>query len=186
MNKPRQLHLASLDVERGAVISDCGRYRYWLGRRWGPGRRVTFCMLNPSTADARVDDHTIRKCIGFARRWGFEAIGVVNLFAWRATHPADLMAEHWAGTNIVGPDNDSHLRTTLSCSQQVVAAWGRHRAVRIGSRVATVRAMLDEPMCLGLSRLGDPLHPLTLSYATPLVPFAEALPENDRPATSRE
>lgn len=171
MTAPRQLHLASLDVERSAAISDCGRYRYWLGRRWGPGPRVTWVMLNPSTADDRVDDHTIRKCIGFARRWGFEAIGVVNLFGWRATRPADLMAAHWAGTNIVGPENDGHIRAALTRSQQVVAAWGGHRAVKIGSRMPTVRAMLTDPMCLGLSRWGDPLHPLTLGYATPLMGF---------------
>ena len=79
-----------LPLERNAVISACGRYRYLLTRRVGPGTRaVTFIMLNPSTADATRDDPTIRRCIGFARSWGIGGVDVVNLFAFRATEPRD-------------------------------------------------------------------------------------------------
>lgn len=42
-------------AERDAIISRCTRFRYWLLRRWGPGHRLLFVMLNPSTADADVD-----------------------------------------------------------------------------------------------------------------------------------
>jgi hypothetical protein len=78
--------------DRGATLSDCGRYRYRLWRRWADGPTVLFVMLNPSTADADVDDPTIRRCIGFARSWGAGALEVVNLYAWRATQPAELKA----------------------------------------------------------------------------------------------
>jgi hypothetical protein len=74
-----------------AVISPCGRYRYRLERRFDHGPKVTtFIMLNPSTADAEHDDQTIRRCLGFARAWRCSKLVVVNLFAWRATAPAEL------------------------------------------------------------------------------------------------
>ncbi len=92
-----------------AVLSECARYRYRLDRAWerddhGLGT-VTWVMLNPSTADADVDDPTIRRCIGFSKAWGYNALTVVNLFAWRATSPRDLCAVE----DPVGPDNEAHL-----------------------------------------------------------------------------
>ncbi|TMF61888.1 MAG: DUF1643 domain-containing protein, partial [Chloroflexi bacterium] len=69
---------------RGATFSADRRYRYRLWRRWDGARPVVaFVMLNPSTADARRDDPTIRRCIGFAKSWGFGGVEVVNLFAYR-------------------------------------------------------------------------------------------------------
>ena len=83
-----------------AVISGCGTYRYLLTRRAGPGERAAaFILLNPSTADAATDDPTIRRCLGFARRWGCGRFFVLNLFAFRATYPAEL---RWADDPI-GP-----------------------------------------------------------------------------------
>jgi len=77
-------------VVRSAVLSDCGTYRYSLTRRWSPGPLLGWVMLNPSRADALVDDPTIRRCVGFARRWGFAGIVVRNLYALRATDPREL------------------------------------------------------------------------------------------------
>lgn len=80
---------ATLEIKKDATISDCGKYRYRLSRIWEPGRPVaTFVMLNPSTADATNDDATIRKCMGFARRWNLGGIHVGNLFAYRASWSA--------------------------------------------------------------------------------------------------
>ena len=81
-----------------AVISQDERHRYSLTRRWGDGPRVCcWIMLNPSTADATTDDPTIRRCIGFTHAWGYDALTVVNLYAWRATDPADLRNAARAG-----------------------------------------------------------------------------------------
>jgi hypothetical protein len=82
-------------VRRSAEISECGRYRWWLRRAWtagGDGRVVCFVMLNPSTANAQQDDPTLRKCMGYTQRWGFSVLSVRNLFAYRATDPAELLA----------------------------------------------------------------------------------------------
>ena len=146
-----------------ADFSPCGRYRYtlrraWTGRRAVPPRRerLLIIALNPSTADAERDDPTIRRCIGFAQAWGFRSLCVANLFAWRATRPADLKL----APDPVGPDNDAWLRHEARRAGLVVAAWGVH-GVHQG-RDAAVRAMLPMLYCLRRTRDGHPAHPLYL------------------------
>ena len=104
-----------------AVISECGRYRYSLLREWNAGRpRLCIVMLNPSTADANKDDPTIRRCIGFARRDGYGSIVVVNVAAFRATKPKDMLM----AADPVGPENDAALWFGAMQSEAVLVAWG--------------------------------------------------------------
>lgn len=109
----------------GATLSACGRYRYRLWRTL-PGslltarRRLLFVMLNPSTADAAQDDPTIRRCVGFAKSWGFDVLEVVNLFAWRATDPHALRTV----TDPIGPDNDQAIAQAAAAADLIIAAWG--------------------------------------------------------------
>lgn len=155
-----------------ALISDCGFYRYRLGRRWGDGEIVGFVMLNPSTADAEKDDPTIRRCIGFAKQWGFDGIEVVNLFAYRATFPSDLIK----AVDPIGPDNDQHIRAVASTCRTIVAAWGQlwHGFETRGRNVA---AILEDGFrklkCLGVTKDGFPKHPLYLRKDTLIVDFKE-------------
>src|SRR5262245_40859152 len=94
-----------------AVFSSCGTYRYVLRREIGPGdTTATFIMLNPSTADAARDHPTIRRCIGFARRWGCGQLVCLNLFAFRATDPARLKC----AADPVGPRNEDWFRRILA------------------------------------------------------------------------
>jgi hypothetical protein len=155
-----------------AVISDCGRYRYLLTRQVGTGARVAvFIMLNPSTADATNDDPTIRRCVGFARRWECGRLAVLNLFAVRATDPADMKRAR----DPVGPENkvwfDRILRTRRL--GRVVCAWGVHGAHREQDRA--VLGWLERygirPRVLGTTVEGHPRHPLYLPYAAKPVPF---------------
>ena len=73
-----------------ALFSGCGQYRYRLTRTWGPAAHVVFIGLNPSTADAALDDPTIRRCSAFARSWGFDGLIMLNAWAFRSTHPPAL------------------------------------------------------------------------------------------------
>ena len=163
--------------DRGAVLSADGAYRYRLWRIWDPDRHPTaFVMLNPSTADASIDDPTIRRCMGFARSWGAGGLVVVNLYAYRATDPRDLMAAADRGIDIVGPENDAHVRTVFSVVDAVVFAWG---AATLGPGVARrVRDALPprvEVSCLGVTKHGHPRHPLYLAATTQRVPFARSM-----------
>jgi hypothetical protein len=104
-------------VERSAAVSRCGRCRWWLRRtdpRGGSGRVVAFLMLNPSTADAQRDDPTIRRCLGFARAWGYSVLEVRNLFAWRATDPRELLT---------AADPVGGRRGTASCGRWWLRTW---------------------------------------------------------------
>jgi hypothetical protein len=144
------------DTESSAYVSDCGRYRYTLARRWASGPAATFVMLNPSVADATRNDPTISRCIKFARSWGMGAIAVVNLYALISTDPAGLFLED----DPVGPDNDTILRRyALGATGPVIAAWGANARQ---DRVDEVRALpgMDQLQCLGTTLAGAPKHPL--------------------------
>lgn len=143
-------------MDRGAYISDCGRYRYSLWRQWAPGPRVVFVGLNPSTADAMLDDPTIRRCMGFARAWGYTNLMMVNLFAYRDTAPRNMLAVD----DPVGPDNDRVLRNAHAKAALTVAAWGAHGTH--GGRDHAVRALLPRLHYLRLTKNGHPGHPLYL------------------------
>jgi len=150
--------------DQNAALSACGRYRYMLSRVWGGNanpRLAVFVMLNPSTADAIQDDPTIRKCVGFARRWGLDGIRVVNLFAWRATKPSALAL----AADPVGPDNDKWISVCTSNGfDAIVAAWGRHGGIW-PDRVREVCHLIGRPLrALALTSEGHPSHPLMLPY----------------------
>ena len=161
-------------MKRSAVLSDDGAYRYVLSRQWGDdsGVRGCFIMLNPSTADAEVDDPTIRRCVGFGKAAGWDAIDVVNLFAFRATMPSDLQT----ASNPVGISNDWHTMRTLKNAHLVCCAWGSNPMAELREeRVLALIEMVDRnPVCLGVTRSGAPRHPLYLKTGTPFVEYPAA------------
>jgi hypothetical protein len=154
---------------RTAIISPCGKFRYRLGRSWGDGAPLLFVMLNPSTADADQDDPTIRRCIGFAQAHGYNAIEVVNLFAYRATKPAALKAAGYP----IGPDNDHHIVEAAQGAVAVCVAWGDNaaRLARPAAVLALLRAQGIQPLALDLTDRGIPRHPLMLAARCRLQPF---------------
>lgn len=151
--------LEKMPIERYARISECGRYRYALGRVWGDGDALCFVMLNPSTADATIDDPTIRRCMGFARREGYGGISVLNLYALRATDPKVMLA----ASDAIGPQNDAYLRLALAEQTRrgnpVIAAWGVHAHPSRASAVMSLVPGADW-RCLGTTKDGSPRHPL--------------------------
>jgi hypothetical protein len=161
-----------------AVISGDGAYRYTLARTWEPNvERLGFVMLNPSTADAMVDDPTIRRCMGFARRQGFGGIRVVNLFAYRATKPADLLAAHAAGVDVTGGAAADEWIARMNNDKPIVFAWGAvlARTRWHEQRVDEIVRTLDRPriFALGTTKDGHPRHPLYLGNDAPLTPWGE-------------
>lgn len=160
------------ELGRNAVIDPTGQYRWMLSREWARAPRcwATFIMLNPSIADADVDDPTIRRCIGFAKSWNCDALYVVNLYALRSTDPKAL----WTHPDPVGPANDRWIRHAVAKARSldgpVVAAWGSHAKQ---DRVQDVLALLgmSNVQALGLTKTGAPRHPLYMPANAPLIPF---------------
>lgn len=158
------------DNEPGDVYrySDDRVYRYEFGRRWddGTGSTVAWVMLNPATGDTDGKGRpTLRRIVAFSQMWGYGGLVIVNLFAYRATKPADLRN---AG-DPVGPDNDATIRRVAAQAGLVVCAWGHHGGHNARSRY--VVAMLEKPMCLGRTRHGEPRHPLYVPRDADLVPL---------------
>ncbi len=174
------MSLDDIEVKRyesAAALSTDGRYRYWLTRRWdAPGflthvPAVTFCMLNPSTADHQLDDPTIRRCIGFAERLRYEALRVVNVFAWRATNPRQLPDDPDLA---VGDENALMLESAASERAHVFLAFGV--PIRPATHLAAYKRAVEilsiggqKPVyCFGRTKDGWPRHPLYLPKDAPM------------------
>lgn len=158
------------DILRTAYLSQNGLHRYTLNRIWGdPNRLLTFVMLNPSTADATKDDNTIRKCMGFARREGFDGIKVVNLYSWRATDPKDLWRARESDVIDItgGLINARTLRDTIDAAYRsglpVVCAWGANAEdARVSWLVEEIQEANGALFALHVTKSGHPGHPLYL------------------------
>ncbi|MBK9145681.1 MAG: DUF1643 domain-containing protein [Candidatus Melainabacteria bacterium] len=154
----------------GAVFdaSGCFRYQLWRGLKAGRGR-VLFVMLNPNTADEQLDDPTIKRCIGFARDWGFGRLDVVNLFALRTRHPSVLIRRRAP----VGPLNDTFIVDCARAADLVIAAWGNHGSHRgrDAEVLSLLRALQVPVYCLQTNNSGQPRHPLYVRSTASPGPF---------------
>jgi hypothetical protein len=170
------LTISRLNMSKSSAIIQ-GDYRYTLTRDLGPPplgipgiHPILFIMLNPSTADADIDDPTIRRCMGFARRLGGTTLYVENLFAYRATSPKKMME----ASDPVGPENDSRIRESLNmvnwCNGIVICAWGTNGSYKNRDQevLKQIRSYTT-PMCLGKTKHGFPKHPLYLHEMTPVI-----------------
>lgn len=144
-----------------AHISDCGNYRYWLTRdNPDPDAyrdEIVFVMLNPSTADAEKDDPTIRRLKGFCEKWKVKGFRVMNLYAFRATNPDDMLNAE----DPVGPENDTWLKALTCPGKVVICAWGtKAKPERCRKVVSLLKANGCRLFCLGVTKDGFPKHPL--------------------------
>jgi hypothetical protein len=162
-------------VIKGATLSPNRLYRYHLYRTWDADLpHMVWLMLNPSTADAMTDDLTIAKCMGFARREGMGGIEVLNLFAYRATVPSELLEAAGAGVDPEGDGNVDMWRVVLDAAAGtpgalVVAAWGASKPKGIISRALLTHDLGNEWLCYGHTASRAPRHPSRLPYDTKLV-----------------
>jgi len=140
-----------------AVFSDCRKYRYALWRRWEMEHPlILFIGLNPSTADETKNDPTIRRCINFAKDWGYGGVMIANLFAFRSTSP-EIMKQQ---KDPIGKENDLWIGKLANASKLVIAAWGNHGLFL--NRCQKIEESLPPMKCLGLTLLKQPKHPLYL------------------------
>lgn len=155
-------------VRGAARFSECGLYRYWLTREWDLSRpKAVFIGLNPSTADANVDDPTMRRIQGFCRRDGYGAFTMLNLYGIRSTDPKGVMSVD----DPVGPDTDHWIAMCVESADAVVCCWGYQ--TWLGERPRRVFDMARESgaavLCFGMTKTGQPRHPLYLKSSTRLI-----------------
>ncbi|HEY1197231.1 MAG TPA: DUF1643 domain-containing protein [Thermoplasmata archaeon] len=170
-----RVHEVAGDKTAGAVFDIDRLYRYSLWRVWNEKLpKVLFVMLNPSTADEKVLDPTVTRCVGYAKRWGYGGLLVGNLFALRATNPKRL----YSARDPVGPTNDAALLGMLPDVELVVAAWGNYGGYL--NRGPYVAKMLVRVEALGVTKNGHPAHPLYLRGEKAPAPFSYAEPGGKR------
>lgn len=191
-------------VSQGAEFSGCFLYRYRLWREWNPKLPIcTFIMLNPSTANAQKTDPTVRRCIGFARKWSYGRLEVVNAFAWIATDPNELKnaqpdareffrgaaRDAFGGVQIlvngpkdpVGPENDVAIHSAvvqaLASGGCVVAAWNGmvEKLGRLPRMLEILEPFKSHIYTLGYTEDGTPKHPLYLPAATERLAFVHPM-----------
>lgn len=158
----------------GARFSACRRWRTLLWRRWDAALPIAnFLMLNPSTADEAVLDPTCARARDYVERWGYGALLVTNVFAWRATDPGEMKVAR----DPVGKGNDAAILAAASDAQIVVCAWGNH-ARHLGRSRAVLELLRGAGVALHALRLnanGEPAHPLYLPARLRPVPWDPAL-----------
>lgn len=160
-----------------AAITADGLYRYELRRDFEPGlenilgikpKPLVFCMLNPSKADAEIDDPTITRCIGFAKRERASGLVVVNVYAFRATDPKKMLK----AKDPVGEVNLQYIEVAAAEAGRVVCAWGTNaRDNDVGRALAAIWKSGAKTFCLGQTKAGHPRHPLYVRGDQPLLPF---------------
>lgn len=144
-----------------AAFSPDRRYRYVLWRNWTDAPSPRYLMvvgLNPSIADERVDDPTLKRCVGFARDWGYDALCMTNLFAFRATDPALMKSSPLP----IGYGNESWLRRCGEGAAMILAGWGRHgtHMDREAEVLRWFRGWGYPLHALGFTQNRQPRHPL--------------------------
>lgn len=157
-------------MERDAIISDCGKYRYLLRRTWDHEKpHALIIMLNPSTADSEVNDATIRSCLRLTKQTGFGSFEVVNIFGLRATNPIALALSD----DPKGPMNESVVTAAITRCDTVICAWGAHPMAVQKSNflVGHIRSRRSVAYCFGKTKSGAPKHPLYIKSGTPLCVF---------------
>jgi hypothetical protein len=153
-NRKTKRNKSTGGMKKHAEISHEGKYRYELSRIWDEEKpKVLFIMLNPSTADAEVDDPTIRKIMKFAQSWGYGGVYVGNLYAFRSRDPKRLKHTD----DPIGPKNKTHIQRLLGLTKKIIYAWGNNE-----KEPCWLRELVDTPYCIDISKKGVPKHPLYL------------------------
>lgn len=161
-------------TDSGATIK--GDLRLLLWRVWDVSKPLlVLVMLNPSKADGKKDDPTVRKAVGFADLLGYGGVFIVNVSAYRATKPADLFAYlrrigyDAKSDRLPEPANEEVLRVMFNGSYAVCLAWGAHGRRLPGAckRITTFLGAPADRRGAVLARLADgtPAHPLMLPYS---------------------
>lgn len=149
---------------RSAILSDDGKYRYKLERKWGPdaSKMVGFIMLNPSIANDKKDDPTMKRVINFAKSWGFDGVIVCNLYAHISPHRKELKHVD----DPLGPENERYVREIVATCSQIVYGWGND-----GSEPQWLRELVPSPYCIKMNKGGQPKHPLYIKGECEMIPY---------------
>lgn len=155
-------------MERSAVLSECQTYRFQLIRqlerespdaaRVSARGTIGWILCNPSTADAEVDDQTVKKCWRYTLAWGYGSMMFVNVNPYRSTNPK---LQRTPPENILVA-NDSWLAYSMGQCPYVIAAWGDGAIPELAQRAVKLLHPIGPLHALHVTKSGNPGHPLYL------------------------
>ena len=156
-------------MKKDAILSDCKKYRYSLSRIWDESKPlIGFIGLNPSTADHIDDDRTISRCIDFAKFWGAGGFYMMNLFAYRATDPSNMMEAE----EPIGTENNNHLLNLSNQVNKIVVCWGNGGIYKNRSQQVLDLLKGKNLYCFLINKSGQPKHPLYSKSSSQLIPYS--------------
>ena len=145
-------------MKKDAILSEDRKYRYVLSRIWDESKPLVVIIgLNPSTADEKDDDNTIKKCINFSKNWGYGGLYMLNLFAFRATAPSDM----FNASSPIGEENSKYIEKYSKLSDKVICSWSNNGNFK--NRSKEVLLNIENKFYLKLNKTGEPAHPLYLN-----------------------
>ena len=164
------------DPEQWLYVPDFyTEYRYILGTR---GQKPLICIgVNPSTAEPDNLDNTLKSVRRIAAHNGFDSFIMFNVYAQRATRPADMDKERSETLHRANMEAFDYI-LSLSEHPAVWAAWGS-----IIEQRPYLKACVQDMIALGedhgavwysagkRSVKGHPHHPLYLRKDSLLDPF---------------
>ena len=176
---------ANSDSLDEAIFSPCKLYRFFLTRRiQEDNRTLLFIGLNPSIADANFNDQTLRRLLQICRFLGYGKLVVLNLFSRVSKSPKQLQL----CSDPIGKENNNFLSAyTFIWSRNyfwdLCFGWGRKGSlyqrdkfviellrIYLVTRSTFCKEALG-PLAFGLTKDGDPRHPLYLPSESVLRPF---------------
>ncbi len=146
----------------GATFSHDHLYRYKLWRIRANAKKILgFIMLNPSTADEIDNDPTVARCLRRAYNLGYDGLIIGNMYAFRTTSPVELAEAGYP----IGLENDRYLRGMAEICSTIVLGWGSHAKIMREIEVVKLIRSINPNLChLGLTKAGQPRHPLYIAY----------------------
>ncbi|MGN7300360.1 DUF1643 domain-containing protein [Ferdinandcohnia sp. SAFN-114] len=157
-------------MKRRAIFDPSRTYRYSMSRIWDESKKkIVFIMLNPSIANETADDNTTKKCITFAKKFGYGSLEIINLFAYVATDYNEL--KNLSREVAIGKENIDYIIRAVNSADKIVAAWGENGTIH--QRNKDIENLLRgyDIDCLKVTARGFPSHPLFLSYKCELIPY---------------
>jgi len=147
---------------RNAIFGNNRKYRYHLYREWDKNLdKILFIMLNPSDGDEKLDDNTIKRCIYFAKKFGYGSLEIVNLYSLVSKDPKVLK---YSKIDPIGIETDNYILQSAKKSKKIILAWGnKHYFNNRNKNVINLLLKNGYKLyCLKKTIKGNPYHPSRL------------------------
>jgi len=158
-----------MKIKKQAIFSKDKAYRYLLERELDGKKHICFIMLNPSIANEKIDDPTIRRVIDFGIKFNAKKIWIVNLFAFVTSDPSYLLNTN----DPIGKNNDKYIEKYSRLADIIILGWGNKGKFlgRDKEVLKKLKKFKHKVFALKILKNGSPSHPLYLKKTSELIKY---------------